>query len=91
MRAATAVDTAKARLDAAGIRPEEIAAVEQASRGYTSKYPNIQKSEVFDTYKELRSVLSNPDEILPNLDAIVGAKPPCARAVPAIRKISSTR
>ncbi|VTZ27909.1 hypothetical protein MPC4_80152 [Methylocella tundrae] len=74
VKAGAAIESSKARMGVAGITRPEIAAVEDASRGYLSKYPNIERAEVFDTYKELRSVLSNPEEVLPNLDSVVAAK-----------------
>jgi len=71
----SAIETAKARMQfGAGIKPEEIAEVDRLSVDMMKKYPNVARAEVFDTYKELRSVLSHPEEALPNLDTIVGAK-----------------
>ncbi|WOJ90476.1 hypothetical protein RZS28_04040 [Methylocapsa polymorpha] len=74
VRASANVETAKARLALAGAPAKDIAAADAASGEIMRKYPNLSHAAILDSYRELRSVVSHPDEALPLLDFVSKVK-----------------
>lgn len=74
LKASLNVETAKARLAITGAPAADIKAADDASGEIMRRYPNVSHAAVLDSYRELRSVVSDPKEAMPMLDFYIKAK-----------------
>ena len=67
------IQSQKVRMQAAGIPGGEVATMGDRANVLSSRYPNVGVAEILERYRELRSVLSHPNETPHLIEAAVRA------------------